>query len=169
MFSGVSWSIKKSGNAIDLNFKLESIKPFFDKKSITWEPKPPIDPSSIVIIASWVVANCQIRFSSKGFANLASTIVIFTPFFFKFSAAFNVSFNLAPKFRTANFFPSLIILDFPISIFSSIEGKIVPIPVPLGYLNALGLSLIYVEVLIILTSPDTSLAAITIKFGNVDK
>ena len=72
------------------------------------------------------------RFSSKGFANLASTTVIGTPFFNKFSAAFKVSFSLAPKLRIANFFPSLIIFDFPISIFSFIEGKIEPNPVPRG-------------------------------------
>ena len=65
-----------------------------------------MEPSSIVIIASCVVANCQIRFSSNGFANLSSTTIMLIPFFFKFSEAFNVSFNLAPKFRIANFFPS---------------------------------------------------------------
>ena len=43
---------KTSGSVKDLNFKLESINPFFDKKSITCDPKPPIEPSSIVIIAS---------------------------------------------------------------------------------------------------------------------
>ena len=42
-------------------------------------------------------------------------------------------------------------------------------PIPLGYLNAQGRSFISVEVLIILTSSASSLAAITIKFGNVDK
>ena len=132
--------MKISGSVKDLNFKLVSINPFFDKKSITCDPKPPIDPSSIVIIASWVVANCQIKFSSRGFANLASTTVMLTPFFFKFSEAFNVSLNLAPKFSIANFFPSFIIFDFPISIFSFIGGRTVPNPVPLGYLNAQGLS-----------------------------
>ena len=88
-----------------------------------------------------MVASCQIKFSSKGFANLASTIVMSIPFFFKFSAAFKVSFNLAPKFKIANFFPSLITIDLPISIFSLIEGKTEPSPIPLGYLNAQGLSL----------------------------
>ena len=63
------------------------------------------------------------RFSSRGFANLASTTVIGTPFFNKFSAAFKVSLNLAPKFKIANFFPSLIIFDFPISIFSVIDAR----------------------------------------------
>ena len=92
-----------------------------------------------------------------------------TPFFIRFCAAFKVSFNLAPKLKIANFFPSLIILDFPISIFSFIEGKSEPIPVPLGYLNAQGLSLISVEVFIILTSSASSLAAMTTKFGRVDK
>ena len=119
--------------------------------------------------ASCVVANCQTKFSSKGFANLPSIIVISTPFFFKFSDAINTSFNLAPKFKIASFFPSLIIFDLPISIFSLIDGKIDPNPVPLGYLNAQGLSLISVEVLIILTNSASSLAAITTKFGNVDR
>ena len=60
-------------------------------------------------------------------------------------------------------------MDFPISSFSFIEGKIEPTPVPLGYLKALGLSFISMEVLIILTSSDSSLGAITIKLGKVDK
>ena len=111
--------MKVSGRVMDLNLRLLSIKPFFVKKSTTWDPNPPIDPSSIVMIASCVVANCQTRFTYKGFTNLPSTIVMSIPFFFKFSAAINTSFNLAPKFKIASFFPSLIIFDLPISIFSS--------------------------------------------------
>ena len=42
-------------------------------------------------------------------------------------------------------------------------------PVPLGYLKAVGLSLMSTDVLIILTSSASLLAAITIKFGSVDK
>ena len=61
------------------------------------------------------------------------------------------------------------ILPFPISIFSSIEGKSRPTPVPRGYLIALGLSLISTEVFIIFTNSTSSLAAITIKLGSVDK
>ena len=86
----------------------------------TWEPNPPIDPSSIVIIASWFVANCQINFSSSGLANRASAIEILIPFFFKFIDAFKHSFSLAPKLIIASFFPSCIILPLPISNFSSI-------------------------------------------------
>ena len=63
----------------------------------------------------------------------------------------------------------MIIFDFPISIFSVIDGRVEPNPVPLGYLNAQGLSLISVEVFIILTSSASSLAAMTIKFGKVVK
>ena len=59
--------------------------------------------------------------------------------------------------------------NLPISIFSSIEGSSTPIPVPLGYLIAQGLSLISTDVLIIFTNSASSLAAITIKFGKVAK
>ena len=38
-----------------------------------------------------MVANCHIKFSSKGFANLASTTVIFTPFFNKFGKNTTIS------------------------------------------------------------------------------
>ena len=55
------------------------------------------------------------------------------------------------------------------AIFSSMEGKSKPIPDPRGYLIALGLSFISTDVLIILTNSASSLAAITIKFGKVDK
>ena len=65
--------------------------------------------------------------------------------------------------------PSFITLAFPISIFSSIDGSFTPIPFPLGYLNADGLSLISIEVLIILTSSASSLAAITTKLGKVER
>ena len=95
-----------SGKIIDLNFNPTSKRFFSDKNFATCEPNPPIDPSSIVIIDSWSVAICQIKFSSSGLANLASTIVIITPYFFKFSDAFKHSFNLAPKLIIANFFPS---------------------------------------------------------------
>ena len=50
-----------------------------------------------------------------------------------------------------------------------IVGKSTPTPLPLGYLNAEGLSFISTDVFIILTNSASSLAAITIKFGNVDK
>ena len=52
---------------------------------------------------------------------------------------------------------------------SLISGSSNPTPFPLGYLNAHGASLISTEVLIILTSSASSLAAITIKFGSVDR
>ena len=79
------------------------------------------------------------------------------------------SFSLAPKFIMATFFPSRMILPFPISIFSSMPGSSIPTPFPLGYLKAEGLLFMSTEVLIILTSSASSLAAITTKFGNVDK
>ena len=56
-----------------------SKKPLSDINFVTWDPKPPIEPSSIVIIASWFDANSIISFSSKGFANLASKILILIP------------------------------------------------------------------------------------------
>ena len=86
--SGLSWSINLSGSNIDLNLRPLSNKFFSDKKCDTCEAKPPIEPSSIVIIASWSVANCHINFSSSGFANLASAIEILIPFFFKAIDAF---------------------------------------------------------------------------------
>ena len=115
------------------------------------------------------MASCHIKFSSKGLANLASTTVILIPFFFKFSAAFKHSFSLAPKLKIANFLPSKIIFPLPIYNFSSIDGNSIPMPVPLGYLKAVGLSLMSTDVLIILTSSASSLAPSTTKFGKVDK
>ena len=80
--SGLSWSINLSGNIIDLNFKLLSIKLLSNKYCETCDPKPPIEPSSIEMIVSWSLANCQIVFLSKGLANLASNKVKLIPFFF---------------------------------------------------------------------------------------
>ena len=57
----------------------------------------------------------------------------------------------------------------PISKVSLIDGKSMPTPLPLGYLKAEGRSLILTDVFIILTSSASSLAAITTKFGKVDK
>ena len=45
----------------------------------------------------------------------------------------------------------------------------IPTPLPLGYLKAEGWLFISTEVLIILTNSASSLAAITTKFGKVDK
>ena len=64
----------------------------------------------------------MINFSSKGLANLASIIVMSIPLLDNISEAFLHSSNLVPKFRIATFFPSLIILAFPISKSSLIEG-----------------------------------------------
>ena len=80
--SGLSWSINLSGKIIDLNFNPLSKRFFSNKNFATCEPNPPIEPSSIVIIASWSVANCQIKFSSSGLANLASAMEMLIPFFF---------------------------------------------------------------------------------------
>ena len=134
--SGLSWSINVSGKIIDLNFKLLSKRFFSDKNWLTCEPKPPIEPSSIVKTTSWSVASCQIRLSSSGFANLASINVIFIPFFAKFSSAIKHSLSLAPKLISATLLPSLIILPLPICNFSSIDGNCTPIPFPLGNLKA---------------------------------
>ena len=48
-------------------------------------------------------------------------------------------------------------------------GNLTPVPLPLGYLIAQGWLLISEEVLIILTNSLSSLAAITIKFGRVER
>ena len=66
-------------------------------------------------------------------------------------------------------YPHFIIHQGHISKVSLIDGNSIPTPFPLGYLNADGRSFILTEVLIILTSSASSLAAITTKFGNVDK
>ena len=116
-----------------------------------------------------MVAISIINFSSSGFANLASTIVHSTPFFESLSDAFLHSSSLVPKFNKATFFPSLIILPFPISKTSFVEGSSTPTPLPRGYLKAEGRSFILTEVLIIFTSSASSLAAITTKLGKVDK
>ena len=94
-------------------------------------------------------------------------MVKFIPFFCKISEDLRISFNLAPKLTIATFLPSLTTLPLPTINFSSIDGSLTPNPLPLGYLNAQGLSLISIEVFIILTSSASSLAAITIKLGKV--
>ena len=92
------------------------------------------------------------------------------PFANRISDAFLHSCSLAPKFKIATFLPSFTILPFPISNIS-INTLVIQhnTPFPLGYLNAEGLSLIFTDVLIIFTNSDSSLAAITTKFGKVDK
>ena len=79
------------------------------------------------------------------------------------------SSSRVPRFKIQTCVPCWTTLPLPISIFSSIDGRSTPTPVPLGYLIAEGLSFISTEVLIILTSSASSLAAITTKFGKVDK
>ena len=91
------------------------------------------------------------------------------PFVDKISAAFLHSSNRAPRLMMAACFPDLTTLPFPISNVSLISGSSMPTPFPLGYLNAQGRSLILTAVLTILTSSDSSLAAITTKLGKVDK
>ena len=51
IFSGESWSKNLSGKIIDLNFKPLSKNALSDSNLVTWDPNPPIEPSSIVIIA----------------------------------------------------------------------------------------------------------------------
>jgi hypothetical protein len=51
-------------------------------------------------------ANSIINFSSNGFANLASTIEQFIPFFESRSDAFLHSSNLVPKLINTTFLPS---------------------------------------------------------------
>ena len=97
IFSGVSWSIKVSGSIIDLNLSPLSKIPFSANKFATCEPNPPIEPSSIVISTSWFSADFKINFSSNGFANLASIIVVEIPLFFNSLAAILHSSNLVPK------------------------------------------------------------------------
>ena len=82
---------------MDLNFKPLSNIPFSANKFLTWEPKPPIEPSSIVIINSCSLADFKIKSSSKGLANLASIIVVEIPFAFNSSAATLHSSSLVPK------------------------------------------------------------------------
>ena len=120
-------------------------------------------------MASWFDANSIMSFSSKGFENLASKILVVIPFFLRTSEAFLHSWSLAPKFKIATCLPVKIIFPFPISRTSPMFGNSIPVPVPLGYLKADGLSLIVTEVFTILTSSASSLAAITIKFGRVVK
>ena len=91
-----------------------------------------MEPSSIVITASWLTAVSKINFSSNGFANRASIMVMSIPFFCNSSDAFIHSCNLAPKLINAIFFPFLIILPLPISNVSFIPGNFIPIPLPLG-------------------------------------
>ena len=54
-------------------------------------------------------------------------------------------------------------------MFSSIDGNSTPMPFPLGYLIAQGLLLIVIDVFIILTNSASSLGAITIKLGRVER
>ena len=48
--------MNSSGRVMDLNFKPLSNIPFSANKFLTWEPNPPIEPSSIVIINSCSLA-----------------------------------------------------------------------------------------------------------------
>ena len=111
----------------------------------------------------------RISMTKSFIRSIVYLLLISIPFLSRVSEAFLHSSNLVPKFKIAAFFPSLIIRPLPISITSLIEGILAPIPLPLGYLNADGRSLICTEVFIIFTNSDSSLAAITIKFGKVDK
>ena len=49
------------------------------------------------------------------------------------------------------------------------SGNSTPKPLPLGYLKADGLSFMFTDVFIILTNSASSLAAITTKFGRVER
>ena len=126
IFSGVSWSINTSGRIIDLNLSPLSKTPFSANKFATCEPNPPIEPSSIVIRTSWFSADFKINFSSNGFANLASIIVVEIPLFFNSLAAILHSSRRVPKLNRQTCFPYWIILAFPISIVSLILGSSTP-------------------------------------------
>ena len=80
--------------------------------------------------------------SSIGFANLASTTVVGSPYEARISDAISESFNLVPRDKIQTLLPSLINFAFPISQISGLSLIFSPIPSPLGYLNADGLSFI---------------------------
>merc|ERR1711991_304240 len=109
------------------------------------------------------------RSSSIGFANPASTTVVGRPYEAKTSEAINESFNLVPNERMQTLLPSLMILPFPISQISGLSFIFSPMPSPLGYLKADGLSFISRDVATLLHNSFSLLGAITIKFGKVQR
>ena len=60
-------------------FSLPSRRPSRARKWATWDPKPPIDPSSTVIKTSCDFARLRIRALSNGLQNLASATVRWIP------------------------------------------------------------------------------------------
>ena len=92
-------------------FQFEKDKEFEDSIEIGWRLKKQYWGNGYATEVATVLCELGIKMGKTIVAramieNLASIIVMVIPFFFKFSAAFKVSFNIAPKFNIANFFPS---------------------------------------------------------------
>jgi hypothetical protein len=105
--SGEACAKNRSGIYIGLTLSPLSRRPNSAKYVRTCEPKPPMDPSSIVIKTSCSLASLKIRSISKGFANLASATVLERPRISNSSAAFKHSCSLPPNDKIAIFVPYL--------------------------------------------------------------
>ncbi len=68
----------KSGRGFH-TFNFESRSPSRAMNCATWEPNPPIEPSSTVINTWWFLASWRIRLWSRGLQNRASATVTDTP------------------------------------------------------------------------------------------
>ena len=83
-------SMKMSGKTIERTSTPPSRRPCSGNVCSTCEPKPPIDPSSIVIRTSCSSARLKISSTSSGLAKRASATVVERPNFASSSAASNI-------------------------------------------------------------------------------
>nr|GMD00673.1 hypothetical protein BVRB_6g133950 [Ipomoea batatas] len=129
-----------------------SSMPFKLRKCDTWDPKPPIDPSSTVIRISCSLANLFIRSASNGLQNRASATVTDMSMEFSISAAPRHCWTIEPYPKIATLLPSL-------------RGRGTPTPFPLGNLKQLGLSSIVTAVATMCISSASSDGAMTTMLG----
>ena len=115
ILSGLACSINLSGRTIDKNLDKPPNSWLSEIYFETWEPKPPMTPSSTLTSKECFVYKFSTRTLSRGLQNLASATVVLSPLFSSNSEAFMHSCNLAPKDNMAIVFPFKINLPFPIS------------------------------------------------------
>lgn len=80
----------------------------------TWDPNPPIEPSSTVIRNAWFSQSCLISLMSRGLQNLASATVTSTPSFERRDRALRQFWTIAPYPSKATSLPSERTFPFPI-------------------------------------------------------
>src|ERR1700726_3282836 len=130
---GVSWSRNTSGSTIARARSMPlSSMPCSVSTCMTCEPKPPIEPSSMVSRISWSRASFRIMSTSSGFMKRASAIVVDNPCAASSSAAFSHSASLVPNESSAILLPSRTMRPFPISSGMPTSGMSMPRPSPRG-------------------------------------